>query len=160
MHSPTGEPTTTLLGSWQPPVEATPFPTACFRVFASLLCLNKQTQAISSRTFGAFLATSEPYSVVLPIRRSEGVAIACDEEPACRDTHVWWGVPCRFVRVYLGLPVIEQSTPRPFVLRALLPLRDVEDVAPGIRLGAEFLYANHARVELESAPARGRLLIQ
>jgi hypothetical protein len=48
---------------------------------------------------------------------------------------------------------------RPFDLLALLPLAEVEDVPPFIRLGAEFLHANRASVELSSCPCAGRLVI-
>src|SRR5262249_60426112 len=105
------------------------------------------------------LATGDPYSVGLPYENEEGISVYAEEETACEDTHYWWGVPCRFVRVRIGLPVVEQAFPRPFTLRALLPLRDVEDALPFVRLGGNFLYDNHARVELESGPSRGRLLI-
>ncbi len=105
------------------------------------------------------LSTGDPYSVVLPFESEEGLSIYAEEETECDDEHVWWGVPCRFVRVRIGLPVLEQSTPRPFVLRALLPLNDVEDALPFVRLGGNFLRDNQARVELEAAPSLGRLFI-
>jgi hypothetical protein len=54
--------------------------------------------------------------------------IIYDEEEECQDTQFWWGVPCRFVRVVIGLPIVERPTVRPFSLRALLPLEDVEDL--------------------------------
>jgi hypothetical protein len=44
-------------------------------------------------------------------------------------------------------------------LRALVPLQDVEDTIPYLRLGGEFLHANRARVELDSDPWAGRLII-
>jgi hypothetical protein len=105
------------------------------------------------------LATSEPYSVVLPYRRSASISILYEPEDVYSGHHVWWGVRCRFVRIYIGLPVLEPPTPRPFVLRALLPLRDVEDTVPFLRLGCNFLTDYGARVELQSAPASGHLLI-
>jgi hypothetical protein len=114
-------------------------------------------RTITSRPFHALLASGEPYSVVLPTHEDEFTVIY--EEEASAEPYIWWGVPCRFVRLYFGLRVLERPTPRPFTLRALLPLRDVEDTIPFIRLGAEFLYANQAGVELESVPWRGRLII-
>jgi hypothetical protein len=125
----------------------------------AFFCFNHQAQAYSSRFLRTLLSTGDPYSIVLPLQGKHGFSIFYEEETTCEDTHIWWGVPCRFVRIRIGLLVLEQAFPRPFTLRALLPLRDVEDVAPIVRLGANFLYDNHARVELESVPSRGRLVI-
>ena len=71
----------------------------------------------------------------------------------------WCGVACRLVRVRIGLPVAGSAAPRPFSLLALLPLGDVEDVPPFIRLGAEFLNVNRASVQLSSTPCEGQLVI-
>ena len=71
----------------------------------------------------------------------------------------WCGVACRLVRVRIGLPVAGNPAPRPFKLLALLPLGEVPDVPPFIRLGAEFLQANRASVQLSSAPCAGQLVI-
>jgi hypothetical protein len=130
-----------------------------FRFMGRIFCVHQDRRTFTSRAFTILLSTGDPYSIVLPYKNREGLSIFAENETACQDTHYWWGVPCRFVRVRIGLPVLERSSPRPFVLRALLPLRDVEDVAPFVRLGGNFLYDNHARVELESVPSRGRLLI-
>jgi hypothetical protein len=156
---PTASPTLTLLQPWYPPAEASPFPTGGYCCDAWLFCFNLARQAYTSRRFRALLSTGEPYSIVLPFLRGNGTSIVCEEETACQQTHVWWGVPCRFVRVRMRLPVVGATMPRPFVLRALLPLREVEDVPPLIRLGGNFLYDNSAQMELDSNPWQGRLLI-
>lgn len=152
-------PTVTLLQPWEPPPEARPFPTAGYRCGAWLFCFDSRTRAYTARQFTALLSTGEPYSVVLPFIQEDDVSIICEEETACQDTHVWWGVPCRFVRVRMRLPVEGATIPRLFVLRALLPLREVEDVPPFIRLGGNFLHDNRARVELESDPWQGKLIV-
>src|SRR5260370_27011298 len=110
---PTASPTTTLLYPWNPPAEVDPFPTACFHLRAPFFCFNGPVQAFTSHRFTMLLSTGDPYSVVLPYKNKKGLFIIYEDEPACRDTHVWWGVPCRFVRVRIGLPVLAHSWPRP-----------------------------------------------
>jgi hypothetical protein len=156
---PPNSPTVTLLEPWYPPAEARPFPTAGYRCSAWLFCFNPRKQVYTSHRFRALLSTGEPYSIVLPFLSGNGTFIVCEEETACQETHVWWGVPCRFVRVRMRLPVVGASIPRRFTLRALLPLEEVNDVPPFIRLGGNFLYDTAARVELESDPRQGRLII-
>jgi len=158
MHPPVS-PTLTLLQPWYPPAEACPFPTAGYGCDAWLFCFNMVKRAYTSRRFRALFSPGEPYSVVLPFLGESGTFIVCEEETACQQTHIWWSVPCRFVRVRMRLPVVDAALPRPFVLRALLPLREVEDVPPLIRLGGNFLLDNAGRVELDSNPWQGRLLI-
>jgi len=157
--SPATPPTTTLLHAWPPPPEACPFPTVGYHFMGRIFCVHQDHRTFTSRNFTILLSTGDPYSVVLPYESEERLSIYAEDETGCEDTHYWWGVPCRFVRVRIGLPVLEQPFPRPFTLRALLPLRDVEDALPFVRLGGNFLYDNHARVELESVPPRGRLVI-
>jgi hypothetical protein len=156
---PPASPTITLLQPWYPPAEACPFPTAGYCCDAWLFCYNLPKQVYTSRRFRVLLSTGEPYSIVLPFVRGNGTFIVCEEETACQETLVWWGVPCRFVRVRMRLPVVGTAIPRLFTLRALLPLSEVEDVPPLIRLGANFLHDTSARVELDSNPWQGRLLI-
>jgi len=156
---PPASPSITPLQPWYPPAEACPFPTACYSCEAWLFCFNVRNRAYTTRRFRALLSTGEPYSLVLPFLGEDGTFLVCEEETACQETHVWWGVPCRFVRVRLRLPIVGSSNPRPFLLRALLPLREVEDAPPFIRLGGNFLYDNAARVTLESDPWQGKLII-
>jgi hypothetical protein len=40
-----------------------------------------------------------------------------------------------------------------------LPLEPLTDVPPFIRLGAEFLHANRARIELNTDPFGGQLIV-
>jgi hypothetical protein len=136
---PLPSPTVTFLQPWYPPAEACPFTTAGYSCEAWLFCFNLRRHVYTSRRFRVLLSTGEPCSIVLPFLRGNGTFIVCEEETAYQETHVWWGVPCRFVRVRMRLPVVGNSSPRLFVLRALLPLREVEDAPPFIRLGGNFL---------------------
>jgi hypothetical protein len=94
----------------------------------------------------------------LPSRDKKGLRIIIDALPVSAPPS-WHGVPCQFVRLRIGLPVVGSSLPRPFHLLALLPLAQIEDVSPMLRLGAEFLHANRANVSLSAAPWEGRLVI-
>ncbi len=50
----------------------------------------------------------------------------------------WYGVPCDFVRVRMGLPVVGSPTPRSLWLIALQLAREVQHLPPFLRLGAQF----------------------
>lgn len=147
--------TTTLLRPWQPHVEACPCPTALYSCTARLLAHGPS--GFTSLLFEALLSPGDPVSVVLPFFSQGETRIVCEETPYQELS--WFGVPARLIRVRLGLPVVGRSEPRPFTLLALLPLREVEDVPPLLRLGAEFLYSQRAEVHLSADPCEGRLII-
>jgi hypothetical protein len=96
--------------------------------------------------------------VVLPYRDPEGSTIVYDPV-AVSALPSWCGIPCRFVRLRIGLPIVGSSSTRPFRLLALLPLEEVNEVPPMLRLGAEFLLANRASVSLSTIPCQGQLVI-
>jgi hypothetical protein len=147
----------TTLEAWDLHPEARPFPTSCYRCLARVFCHDTRRQTLTSRTFGALFSPGDPYSVVLPYQEEEDVRIIADPVPVSAPS--WYGVPCQFVRLRIGLPIVGSSAPRPFRLLALLPLEEIEDVPPLLRLGAEFLHANHASVSLSTTPREGWLLI-
>jgi len=149
---------TTLLEPWEPHPEARPFPTTGYRCPIRVFCRDTRRGAYTSRTFQALFSPGDPYSVVLPFRNKQGIRIITDPV-VVSATPSWYGVPCQFVRLRIGLSVVASDSPRPFHLLALLPLREVEDVPPMIRLGAEFLHANGASVHLSTNPAQGQLVI-
>jgi hypothetical protein len=152
-------PTVTLLRPWQPHSEVFPFETACYQCDSQLLCFDDEKKAITSRTFRALFSPGDPVSIVLPSCNREGLRIIYEAIPTLSLIPWWYGVPCSLVRVRLGLFVVGSAVPRPFTLRALLPQRELDDVPPFLRLGAEFLHANNVNVQLSSRSCEGRLLI-
>jgi hypothetical protein len=146
------------LSRWQPHQEARPAPTGCYACVARLLCFDHDRNAFTSRNCRALLSPGDPYLVVFPVNLPPNLAAVYDVVNFSAPLS-WCGIACRLVRVRIGLPVAGSQTPRPFQLLALLPLGQVEDVPPFIRLGAEFLHANRASVELSSSPCAGKLVI-
>jgi hypothetical protein len=124
---------------------------------SAVFCVYKDRIAYTSIRVRALLSTADPISVVFPLN-SEDLLARSDfvDHPYPLS---WHGIPCALMRVRIGLPVLGSPIPRPFKLLALLPIEDVEDVPPFIRLGAEFLQANRVTVQLSSSPCEGRLVI-
>ena len=121
-----------------------------------------KVQAYASPRFTTVDATvlfspGDPVSIMLPNRKQGQPPILIRPTPY-RELS-WLGVPARLAWLGIGLPVVGSDTLRPFRLLALLPLQDVEDVPPVIRLGAEFLHAHRADVHLSAATGEGRLVI-
>ena len=146
------------LRPWEPPAESSPAYAVCYCCPARVLALDTDRGTITSFTVRALLSTGEPLSVVMPVS-SRGRLSIITEAVDHGYPLSWHATPCQLVRVRIGLPVAGSPTPRPFKLLALLPLREVEDVAPFLRLGAEFLHANRVSVRLSSSPCEGRLEI-
>ena len=153
-----GSASVTPLACREPHIEARPFPTACYMCGIRLFCYNSQRMAYTSPTCRALLSPGDPFSVVFPYRAPEGSVILYDPV-AVSAPPTWFGIPCRFVRLRIGLPIAGSSSPRPFRLLALLPLAEIEDVPPMLRLGAEFLHANRGSVSLSTTPCEGQLAI-
>jgi hypothetical protein len=151
-------PTVTALRRWVPPEGDCLTPTACFQCTVQVLCFDTRTRAFTSRSVRTLFSPSDPYSVVFPLRRV-GPLRAFAELAPLAVVPTWFGSPCTPIYVRIGLPVVGQSIPRPFRLLALLPLQDVDDAPPLLRLGAEFLQATGANVELTANPCEGRLII-
>jgi hypothetical protein len=147
----------TELSLWRPHEEVCPSPTGCFSCTVLLQCYDWTRSTYTSAKCRALLSPGEPFSVVLPMDREDLTPTA--EPVAWPHRLAWCGVPCGLIRVRVGLPVLGVTTPRPFQLLALLPARDLDDTPPFIRLGAEFVYANRASVELLTSPFEGRLVI-
>jgi hypothetical protein len=123
-----------------------------------LLCYDWARNAVTSRECPALLSSGDPYSVVFPANLPRELAAIHDPVPFDAPLS-WCGVPCRLVRVRIGLPILGSLVARPFKLLALLAEREVEDTPPLLRLGAEFLHANRASVQLSASPCEGRLVI-
>jgi hypothetical protein len=148
----------TRLEPWRPHTEALLTPTDCYYTPTLIFCFNPVTGVYTSARFGALLSTGDPYSVVFPLTQPQSLGIVCEDVEHTVPLS-WCGVPCRLVRIRIGLPVVDSPSPRPFTLLALLPTEEVEDVPPILRLGAEFLTAHKASVRLFSAPCTGDLII-
>ncbi len=148
----------TTLSRWQPHHEARPAVTSCYVCMAKLLCYDVPRNAFTSRDCPALFSPGDPYSVVFPLNASRDLVGVYDSVSFSASLS-WCGAPCRLVRLRFGLPILGSLAARPFQLLALLPHRNVEDVPPFIRLGAEFLHANRASVHLSSSPCEGRLVI-
>lgn len=146
------------LSRWQPHEEARPAPTGCYACMARLLCYDGDRNAFTSRDCRALLSPGDPFSVVFPVNLPPNLFAVYDMVNFSAPLS-WCGVACRLVRVRIGLQVVGSPVPRSFQLLALLPLGEVEDVPPFIRLGAEFLHTNRAGVQLSSAPCMGQLVI-
>jgi hypothetical protein len=153
-----GSASITPLGRWEPHIEARASPTACYVCGIRVFCYNSQRNVYTSPACRALLSPGDPFSVVFPYRDPEGRTIVY-EPVVVSAPPSWCGVPCRFVRLRIGLPVVGSSSPRPFRLLALLPLAEIEDIPPMLRLGAEFLHANRASVSLSTTPCEGQLVI-
>lgn len=156
--SPSAAPSTTRLWVWQPHIEARPVETRLFRCKVKLSCFDFRNQVITNRTSGALISPGEPYSVLPPSFQSDPVKVI-NQEVACDPPPSWFGVPCKFVRVRMGLPMSGSSIPRLFWLLALLPVREVEDMPPYLRLGAQFFDANNASLALSWEHGSGELVI-
>jgi hypothetical protein len=148
---------TTLLRVQRFPTAATLPNAPVFACAMRVLFEDRVTKAITSRDVRAVLSTGDVLSVVFRVNSNR--LRACAGAVGHDYPLSWLGVPCELVRLWIGLPVLGSTTPRPFRLLALLPTRDVEDVPPCIRLGTEFLQANRASVELTSSPWQGQLVI-
>jgi hypothetical protein len=147
----------TPLGSWEVPGGDSPVRCPCYSSAVRLFCHYADRLGFTSPNVPALLSTGDPISVVFPLSRKRFIMIA--NRVAHRYPLAWCGVPCELARVRIGLPVLGSPIPRAFRLLALLPKRDVGDVPPLLRLGAEFLHANGASVQLSSSPCEGRLVI-
>jgi hypothetical protein len=123
-----------------------------------LICHNVSRNAVTSVRVRTLLSPGDPFSVVFPLNASSEIQVARDLIDH-RYALSWCGVPCGLVRLWIGLPIAGTDTPRSFRLLALLPIHEIEDVPPFIRLGAEFLHAKRASVQLSSSPCEGRLVI-
>ncbi len=150
-------PSITWLRPWHPPEDACPAATGCYLCTTRLLCYNAIQGTITSVAVHALLSPADPFSVVFPLNAPEFRPII--ERIDYPYPLAWCGVRCGLARLRIGLPVVGSGPPRPFRLLALLPLRPIEDVPPFIRLGAEFLHANRASVQLSTAPCGGRIVI-
>jgi hypothetical protein len=93
-----------------------------------------------------------------PILDPDPVKIYIKEVP-CNPLPTWFGVPCRFVQARMGLPILGSPVPRVFSLLALLPAREIEDMPPFLRLGAEFFATNDATLSLPWDKDSGELVI-
>ncbi len=154
--NPLAPPTTTLLRCRQPHVEVCPCPSRLFTVRVRLLATGGRR--FTSRGFEALLSPGDPISVVFPREDEADVHIVTESVPYPSDLS-WNGARARLVQIRLGLPVLERPDPRPFRLRALLLLEEVEGVSSLLRIGAEFLHAYRAEVRLSADPCEGRLII-
>jgi hypothetical protein len=110
----------------------------------------------------ALLATEHPLSVIPPtIRNSLDLAITPVKGWKGR-TPDYFGIPCRIGRVTVWLPVENGLTLyREFSMLVLLPKNDLEEAAPFIHLGAQFLLESQAQLVLDvsSASNFGQLVI-
>jgi hypothetical protein len=110
----------------------------------------------------SLLATEHPLSVIpLPIQHQLDVAV----KPARGwKGHVpsWFGISCRIGRVSWWLPTQEgPGSYREFSLLAMRPQTELEDAAPFLYLGTQFLLEYQAQIHIDgsSLAAGGRLVI-
>jgi len=150
-------PSTTALGLWQPYSEVHPIETRIFYCNVKLSCFDFHKLAVTNRPFTALISPGDAYSVLPPVRKPDPVKIYT--EVVAGDPPSWFGVPCNFIRVRLGIPVIGSPSPRLFWLLALLPSREIEEMPPFLRLGAEFFTTNNATITLPWDTANGALVI-
>jgi hypothetical protein len=150
--------TTTLL---TPYAVLLPAPTVRFLCEAWWTCYSGARHTWRNRC-DALLATGERLSVILPTTRRLLDIVVTPEAGWSGEVPSWYGVPCRLGRVALWLPVRENPGEyRPLSLLALLPKKDLEDAAPFVYLGAQFLVEHHVQVNLDcsSTTAFGQLVI-
>src|SRR5882724_11062075 len=102
---------TTLLRREAPHQETRFADTCLYRCEVKLLCV-RQNNVLTSLDFGALLSTGHAYSVVLPFISEPKVRILC-EEIYVPFIPTWFGIPCKVVKVGLGLAVLEDPRPRP-----------------------------------------------
>jgi hypothetical protein len=106
------------------------------------------------------LATGQPLSVVPPAIR-DGLDLVIYPARGWKGAvPTWFGIPCRIGRAEVWLAVQEdQGLRQPFSILVLLPQQDLEDAAPFVYLGAQFLVEHKVRVLLEgSAGGSDRLV--
>jgi hypothetical protein len=64
-------PSITVLRPWQPPEDACPAATACYRCTTRLLCYHATQGTITSVSVNALLSPGDPFSVVFPVNAAE-----------------------------------------------------------------------------------------
>jgi hypothetical protein len=101
------------------------------------------------------LATSEPFSVLIPSLRDPIDPVILPEPHWQGPVPDWQGIPCRIGRAELWLPYGDSLTLRPFSPLVLLPERDPPQWLPYALLGVQFLTEYHAAVSLPCAPGGG-----
>jgi hypothetical protein len=110
----------------------------------------------------SLLATGQPLSVV-PLGIQQFLALEITPAPGWKgQVPTWFGVACRIGRLRIWLPVWESpGTYREFSLLALLPRAELDDSAPLLQLGTQFLLEHRAQVVLGCTSPRqpGKLLI-
>src|SRR5688572_25602803 len=117
--------TTTVLRCRRPSREVCFADTVEYRLTARLICV-RSGGVITSRFFQTLLSTADHFSVAFPFHQHD--LLILNEPVAVTYTPTWLGIPCRAVRLRLGLEVVESPHPRPFRLLALVPLD--EDAIP------------------------------
>jgi hypothetical protein len=159
MTAPASSHSITELEFWNPHPEVCPVETRCSVCRqVRVLAWNSETTGFSSFLCTAVVSPGLFYSFLSP------TLLGSDLKPVIETTDLevvprLFGLECALVRVRIGLPVSEASSPRLFTILALAPLREVPDAPRMIHLGSHFFHEHRARLELDNAIRQGRLLI-
>lgn len=150
--------TTTILTSSPIPL---PSPGIHFFSESWLSCYSTPKHTWRNRC-DCLLATEQPLSVIPP-SAFQMLDIVIAPVPGWKgNVPTWFGIPCRIGRVTLWLPNQEEpGRLRDFQLLVLAPKFNLEDAAPFIHLGTQFLLEYRVQVILEgeSPTSGGKLII-